>query len=436
MPTVNSPYPIIPWPLLRKVERAEGAYLYMDDGRRILDAAGGAIVTNIGHGRAEVAQAVAEATQREGYVIPPWLTPSRERLMERLAADWLPAEFTRVHLTCGGSEGIETAMKVALQYHYLRGHPEKSEIVGHSVSYHGTTLATTAVGGHEARKFGLAHALPKYPSSPTPDPLRCPGDDPGSYYVDAFERTIEREGPERVAAFLAEPIIGASGGAIVPPDTYWPAVRRICDANDILLIADEVMTGFGRTGRAFGYQHWPATPDIIVSGKGLTGGYAPLTGIFATDAVVAPLADAGISVMFHTFAAHPGACAAADKVLEIMTREDLVARAARMGDELRGSLSAALSNHPHVAEVRGRGLLIGVEVVKDRATLERFPREDNITARVVDAALTRGVFFYGGGTGAVRDVIVLGPPFTIDGNDVDQMVAALSGAIDDVTRAG
>ena len=152
--------------------------------------------------------------------------------------------------------------------------------------------------------------------------------------------------------------------------------------------------------------------------------------------MVAPLADAGMSVMFHTFAAHPGACAAADKVLEIMTREDLVARAARMGDELRGSLSAALSNHPHVAEVRGRGLLIGVEIAKDRATLERFPREDNVTARVVDAALARGVFFYGGGTGAVRDVIVLGPPFTIDGNEVDQMVAALSGAIDDVTRAG
>ena len=435
MATVNSPYPIIPWPLLRKVERAEGAYLYTDGGRRILDAAGGAIVTNIGHGRAEVAQAVAEATQREGYVIPPWLTPSRERLLDRLVADWLPAEFTRVHLTCGGSEGIETAMKIALQYHYARGHPEKFEIVGHSVSYHGTTLATTAVGGHEARRFGLTHALPKYPTSPSPDPLRCPGDDPGSYYVDAFERTIEREGPERIAAFVAEPIIGASGGAVVPPDTYWPAVRRICDAHDILLIADEVMTGFGRTGLAFGHQHWPATPDIMVSGKGLTGGYAPLTGVFATDAVVAPLADAGISVMFNTFAAHPGACAAADKVLEIMTREDLVARAARMGDELRGSLSAALSNHRNVAEVRGRGLLIGVEVVKDRATLERFPREDNVTARVINAALARDVFFYGGGTGAVRDVIVLGPPFTIDGNHVDQMVAALSGAIDDVTGA-
>ena len=417
------------------MERAEGVYLYSDDGRRILDAAGGAIVTNVGHGREEVADAIAEVTRREGYVIPPWLTPSRERLMERLQADWLPAAFNHVHLTCGGSEGIETAMKMALQYHYARGRPEKSRIVGHSVSYHGTTLATTAVGGHEARRFGLAHALPDYPSSPTPDPLRCPDDDPASYYVEAFERMVAREGLENIAAFVAEPIVGASGGAIVPPEEYWPAVRRICDANDILLIGDEVMTGFGRTGRSFGHQHWPVAPDIFVSGKGLTGGYAPLTGIFATNAVVAPLADSGMTVMFHTFAAHPGSCAAADKVLEIMTREDLVARAARMGDELRGGLSSALSNHPHVAEVRGRGLLIGVELVKDRATLERFPKEANVTARVVNSALDRGVFFYGGGTGEVRDVIVLGPPFTIDGNHVDQMIAALSGAIDDVTRS-
>ena len=432
---MNSPYPIIPWSLPRKVERAEGVYLYMEDGRRVLDAAGGAIVTNIGHGRAEVAEAVAEATRREGYVIPPWLTPTRQRLMDRLKADWLPPEFTRAHLTCGGSEGIETAMKVALQYHYAHGRPEKSSILGHSVSYHGTTLATTGVGGHEGRRFGLAHALPEYPSSPTPDPLRCPGDDPASYYVEVFQRTIEREGPERIAAFVGEPIIGASGGAIVPPDSYWPAVRRICDEHDIVLIADEVMTGFGRTGLAFGHQHWPAAPDIFVSGKGLTGGYAPLTGIFATDAIVAPLAEAGMTVMFHTFAAHSGACAAGDKVLEIMTREDLVTRAARLGDELLGDLSAALSNHPHVAEVRGRGLLIGVEIVKDRATLERFPRDAGITAGVVNAALERGVFFYGGGTGKVRDVIVLGPPLIIDGNHVDQMVGTLSEAIDDVTGA-
>ena len=431
---MSSSYPIIPWTLSRKVERAEGAYLYMD-GRRILDAAGGAIVTNIGHGREEVVEAVAEATRREGYVIPPWLTPTRERLMDRLASDWLPEGFTHVHLTCGGSEGIETAMKVALQYHYARGRTEKSRIMGHSVSYHGTTLATTGVGGHEARRFGLAHALPEYPSSPTPDPLRCPGDDPGSYYVDAFKRTIKREGPERIAAFIGEPIIGASGGAIVPPDSYWPAVRRICDENDILVIADEVMTGFGRTGLAFGHQHWPVAPDIFVSGKGLTGGYAPLTGIFATDDVVAPLADEGMTVMFHTFAAHSGAGAAADKVLEIMTREDLVARAARMGDELRNGLSSALSNHPHVAEVRGRGLLIGVEIVKDRTTLERFPLEDGVTSRVVNAALDRGVFFYGGGTGKVRDVIVLGPPLIIDGDHVDQMVTVLSEAIDGVTQA-
>ena len=427
-----STYPFIPFGRPISVTRGEGAYLVMGDGRRILDAAGGAIVTNIGHGRTEVAEVVARATAEEGYVVPPFHTPSRVRLVERLAEHWLPPHLTRIHLACGGSEGVESAMKIAIQHFAAVGRPEKHKVVGRSISYHGTTLATTAVGGHAARKKGLAHALPHYPSTPTPYPLRCPGNDPAGYYLEAFEDTIEAEGPDTIAAFVGEPIVGASGGAIVPPEAYWPGIREICDRHEILLIADEVMTGFGRTGTPFGFQHWPYAPDLLVAGKGMAGGYAPLTGVFATDAVAAPIAATDINVMFHTFAAHPAACAAGDKVLEIMQRERLVERAATMGEKIMAALRDALGEHPHVAEIRGRGLLQGVELVADRDTLERFPREAQVTSRLVGECLERDVFIYGGGTGEVRDIMVIGPPFIIDEGDVARIVDALAGAIDAV----
>ncbi len=415
---------------------SDGAYLIDTDGRRILDAAGGAIVMNIGHGRESVARAVYEATKSTTYVVPPWLTPQRRALLERLRRDWLPPRFDHIHLTCGGSEGVETAMKIAIQHHAANGAPQRNKIIGRTVSYHGTTLATTAVGGHTARKKGLAHVLDAYPSVPTPYPLRCPlgphHRDAGRYYVDALARLIENEGAGSIAALLAEPINGSSGGAIVPPEDYWEGVRALCDAHGILLILDEVMTGFGRTGKPFGFQHWGIEPDIFVSGKGLAGGYAPITGVFATAAVADPIAAAGMNVMFHTFGAHPAACAAANEVLRIMTDERLLQGVAATGAALQKRLNEVLGNHPNVAEVRGRGLLQAIEIVKDRASLERFDPAANITNRVVGAALKRGVFFYGGGTGDIRDIVCMGPPFTIGETEIELIVRVLSESLDDV----
>jgi adenosylmethionine-8-amino-7-oxononanoate aminotransferase len=431
----------VPWPFTpnaRNIEitGAEGAYLIRSDGSRILDAAGGAIVANVGHGRESVARAVYEATKTTTYVVPPWLTPQRKALVERLRTDWLPPRFDHIHLTCGGSEGVETAMKIAIQSHAARGATQRSKIIGRSVSYHGTTLATTAVGGHTSRKKGLAHVLGSYPSVPTPYPLRCPlgpnHPDAGRYYVDALAKVIASEGADTIAALLAEPINGSSGGAIVPPNDYWKGVRALCDAHGILLILDEVMTGFGRTGTPFGFQHWDIEPDIFVSGKGLAGGYAPITGVFATSAVADPIAAAGMNVMFHTFGAHPAACAAANEVLKLMSEEQLPQRAARLGDALQKRLQDVLGNHPNVAEVRGRGLLQAIEIVKDRATLEPFDVSRNITNRIVSAALARGVFFYGGGTGDVRDIVCMGPPFIIGDAEIEQMVRVLSESLDEV----
>ncbi|MAT84047.1 MAG: aspartate aminotransferase family protein [Gammaproteobacteria bacterium] len=429
------------WPFLRTdnptIVRAEGVELVTADGRRLLDAAGGAIVANIGHGRERVAERVAEVTRQCTYVVPPWITPSRQALVETLGRDWLPPRLGRVHITSGGSEAVEAAMKIALQYQAAIGEPDRRKIVARSVSYHGTTVTTTALSGHPARKRGLEHALVTYPRVPTPYPLRCPlgphHPDAGRYYVDDLRATIEREGPDTIAALIAEPITGSSGGAIVPPEDYWPAVRRLCDEYGLLLILDEVMTGFGRTGERFGYQHWDIEPDVLVAGKGLAGGYAPIGGVYATEAIGDALTEAGMGVMFHTFGAHPAACAAAAEVLEIMTEEGLVARAAAQGARLKAALEDAFAEHPRVAEVRGRGLLLAIEVVRDRDTLEPYAEADNVSNRIVGAALERGVFFYGGGTGAVRDIVCMGPPFVIDDGHIETMVRVLAESVDAVT---
>ncbi len=430
------------WPFLRTanptIVRAQGPYLFSADGQRILDAAGGAIVANIGHGRERVAARVAEATRECTYVVPPWVTPSRQALAEALTRDWLPPGLGRIHVTSGGSEAVEAAVKMALQYQAAIGRPERSTIISRSVSYHGTTFTTTALSGHAARKRGLEHALVRYPRAATPYPLRCPlgrhHADAGSYYVEQLRQTIEQQGAATIAAIVAEPITGSSGGAIVPPDDYWPAVRRLCDEHDIVLILDEVMTGFGRTGKPFGHQHWPIAPDILVAGKGLAGGYAPLGGVFAAERIGEALAAARMNVMFHTFGAHPAACAAAVEVLQILKEEDLVQRAAHMGEHLKARLEDTFDQHPHVAEVRGRGLLCAIEVVRDRDTLEPFDESADVANRIVANALQDGVFFYGGGTGEVRDIVCMGPPFIIDEQHVEQMVQTLAAAVDRATR--
>lgn len=429
------------WPFLRSdnptIVRAEGVYLYTSDGQRLLDAAGGAIVANIGHGRERVAARVAEVTRECTYVVPPWITPSRQSLVETLGRDWLPETLTRIHITSGGSEAVEAGMKMALQYQAANGQPQRRKIVARSVSYHGTTVTTTALSGHPGRKRGLEHALETYPRAPTPYPLRCPlgphHPDAGSFYVQELRAVVEAEGPETVAAVIAEPITGSSGGAIVPPEDYWVEVRRLCDEFGLLLILDEVMTGFGRTGRKFGYQHWPMAPDILVAGKGLAGGYAPIGGVYASEAVGAAIKEAGMGVMFHTFGAHPAACAAATEVLNILSEEGLVERAAQQGERLKARLEEAFAQHPHVAEIRGRGLLLAIEVVKDRDTLEPYPEADNVANRIVGHALRNGVFFYGGGTGEVRDIVCMGPPFIITDEHIEVMVGTLTNAVDEIT---
>ncbi|OAI43504.1 hypothetical protein AYO38_10740 [bacterium SCGC AG-212-C10] len=417
-----------------EIERAEGAYLIAPGGRRILDAAGGAIVANIGHGRAEVAEVAAKGLRDLTYVVPPFATPERARLTERLVANWLPPGLTRCLFTSGGSESVEAAVRLARQHHVAAVRPERWKVIGTDMSYHGVSLGTLAVGGHSGRRRGFEPLLIDHPKVQSPYCLecalgRCPTNCRESA-ADRLEAVIISEGPETVAAFICEPVVGAAAGALVPPDNYWPRVAEICRKYGVLLIADEVMSGFGRTGKKFGVDHWSVVPDILVGGKGLAGGYAPMGGVYATEEVVAPLAHRGEDLMFYTFSAHPASCAVADKVLEIMEREELVARAERMGTLLKSRLQESLGAHPNVAEVRGLGLLLGMELVRDRDTLERFPGEAKIAARVQAEGLKNGVFYYAAGSGPARDVILLGPPFSINGEDIDLLVSVLGDSIE------
>ena len=428
-------WPFLPSSVPRIVD-GDGAWLIADDGRRILDAAGGAIVANVGHGRAEVAEAIAKASAGPSYVVPTWRTPQREAMAERLRSHWLPGNLHPMLATTSGSDGVEAAVKIALQHFAARGEAARTKIVSRELSYHGTTIAMAGLSGHQARKRGIEGIIPTFPAAPTPQPLRSPlgrhHPGAGAYYVAATRALMEAEGPETIAALVMEPIVGASGGAIVPPDDYLAGIRALCDEYGILLIIDEVMTGFGRTGAKFAVDHWDLRADLLVGGKGLAGGYAPICGVFATPEVAEPIAAAGFDVMFHTFGALPSACAAADSVLAILEREDLVARAAKLGERLTAALEAALGQHPHVAEIRGRGLLQAVELVSDRETLAQFDREDRVTARVVAQGLEHGVFFYPGGTGVARDIICFGPPFVATEAEIDQMADVLAQSIKDV----
>lgn len=432
---------MIKWPFLPKdagldIVKTEGAYLYTRQGQKILDAASGAIVNNIGYGREEVAEAIKEAALNNTYVLPPFLTPEREELLDELRNHWLPPHLTRVHLSSGGSEANESAVKLAIQYQASKGKPEKNIILTRTLSYHGTTLNMSGISGHAARKRGLESYVPAPITVETPYPLRCPlgsfHPEAKDYYLNNLKEVIEQCGANRIAALLMEPINGSSGGAIYPPEGYWEEAQKILLDNDILLIADEVMTGFGRTGVDFSCNHYNLKPDILVAGKGMAGGYAAISGTYSTDEIAESILKAGFEVMFHTFAALPQSCAASSSVLKILRRENLCEKVNPLGDQLKQKLISELGQHPLVAEIRGKGLLIGVEIVKEKEGLVSFDEEEKITNQIVGKGLENGVFFYPGGTGEYRDIICLGPAFIINDNDIDLMVSSLKKCLDHV----
>ncbi len=425
---------------LPRVARARGCELWDTEGRRYLDAAGGAVVVGIGHGVQSVVDAIHAQEADVAYVNGTMFSSDAlEAYAEELAAI-VPVDDARAYPVSGGSEGIETALKMARAYHLARGE-DRHVIVGRWGSYHGNTRAALDVGGRDPLRRPYLPWLGQACRTLAAYEYRCPFSDThphdcGARYAEALERTIVEAGPRTVAAFVAEPVAGAALGAAVPPDDYWPGVAEVCRRHGVLLIADEVMTGFGRTGRWFGCDHWGVRPDILVAAKGAASGYWPLGLAVASGAVHGTIAARGFTHGF-TFSHHLVGAAAGRAVLAVLRERNLVAAAESQGKRLLAGLEARLGDHPAVGDVRGIGLMVGVELVRDRAAKAPFPRGERVTERVVAAARERGLLVYsstGCANGADGDLVLLGPPLVISDAEVDEVIATLAAAVEVALR--
>lgn len=421
------------------VARGEGVYLYDVEGRRYLDACGGALVVNVGHGVVEIVEALAGQARRVAFAHGTQFT---SEALETYAVELgavAPLDDPRLYLVSGGSEATETAMKLARQVCLARGEPGRYKIIARWGAYHGATLGALAASGRAALRQPYAPLLVDLPHIPPCYCYRCPFDrDPSTCALacaEALEEEILRQGPETVAAFIAEPVVGATLCAAVPPPGYWPRIREICDRYGLLLIADEVMTGMGRTGRWFAVEHWGVRPDILVTAKGASGGYWPLGVVLARGELVEQIAH-GLGYFAHGFT-HANSVLGATvglAVLRYLQAHGLVSASARMGRVLLDKLGS-LCDLPAVGDVRGLGLMAGVELVADRQTKRPFPRSEKVAERVQAAALARGLnVYYGTGMagGLNGDAILLGPPFIITERQIDELVAALRAAIEEV----
>jgi adenosylmethionine-8-amino-7-oxononanoate aminotransferase len=423
---------------------ASGSTIRSADGREYLDAAGGAIVVNVGHGRREIAAAMADQAGRLAYAHGSAFTTEPLEAYAGEVAVHLPIDDPAIYPVSGGSEAIETALKLARAYHLARGEPDRLIVVARWGSYHGNTLGALDLSGrkplrrpYEGWLGRFRHVSAAYPyraGLPGADALGTAGE-----LAAELDRAFDAAGPGTVAAFVAEPIVGATLAAAVPPDGYWPAIAEVCRRHGVLLIADEVMTGFGRTGRWFALDHWGVRPDILVAAKGASSGYWPFGFVAASDEVYATVTQPGSGFVHgFTYSHAPVGAAVAREVLRILESESLVEASALKGERLLALATAAFGAHPAVGEIRGRGLMVGVELVADRTSREPFPRAARIAESVVAAARDRGVLLYSGtgnANGMDGDTILLGPPFVVTDPELERIAKVLAESIDEAVAA-
>lgn len=419
---------------LPKVERAHGCWITDTSGRQYLDGASGALVVNIGHDDSRVTAAIHRQMAAVSYVHPTAFTSGiGERYAAALAA-LLPMTDAAIYPVSGGSEAVETALKAARSFHLANGEPDREIVIGRELSYHGNTRGALDVSGRQSLRAPYLPWLDMAGRVPGVLEYRCPNPGHpsgcGLWHADVLSAEIERLGPERVAAFIAEPVGGAASGAAVPADGYWDAIAKECKANGVLLIADEVMTGFGRTGRWFASEHFGLTPDIMTLAKGASSGYWPLGICAMSGQVASALAESGFAHGL-TFSHHVVGAAAGMAVLQRMDDLRLIAAAASRGERLAAAIRGELESHPAVGDIRGIGLMLGIELVADRETKKPFPRESRAAERLTELTKEEGLLVYpstgcaGNGEG---DVIMIGPPLIIGDQEIDMLVSKLSTA--------
>jgi adenosylmethionine-8-amino-7-oxononanoate aminotransferase len=415
--------------------RAEGACIWDAQGRRYLDGSGGALVVGIGHGDADVVEAMARQARAVAYAHGTQFTTDPLEAYADELAPLLPIENARIYPVSGGSEAVETALKLARAFHLARGEPSRHRIIARWGSYHGNTLGALDASGRQPLRGPYEPWLGRTAHVPPAYEYRCPSPNHpagcGEWHGEELDRTIRELGPSSVACFIAEPVAGATLGAAVPPDDYWPAVQEVCRRHGVLLIADEVMTGFGRTGRWFGCEHWGVRPDILVAGKGVSSGYWPL-GVAACSGEVFDAVSTTGFVHGFTYSHSAVGAAVGRAVLRKLREGGLVDASREKGEQLLKELTSALSDDPRVGDVRGLGLMVGVELVQDRDTKQPFARDANVAERVVRAARDRGLILYsstGCADGVNGDLVILGPPFVITEAELDEAVQKTRDAI-------
>lgn len=417
----------------------QGVEVRDEDGRRYIDASGGAAVSCLGHGHPEVGAAMKEQIDRLSYAHTSFFTTRvAEELAEHLIAH-APVGLSHAYFVSGGSEAVEAALKMARQYFVEIGQPQRRHFIGRRQSYHGNTLGALAVGGNEWRRAQFApllvethHVSPAYAyrgmwSGETPEAY-------GERLAAELEEAVLQLGPESVIGFVAETVGGATAGAITAPPGYFERVRAVCDRYGMLLILDEVMCGMGRTGTLHAVEQEGVVPDLMTIAKGMGGGYAPIGATLVSERIVRAFsAGSGLFQHGHTYLGHAVACAAALTVQRLIQRDGLLENVRAMGAHLAGRLAARFGPHPHVGDIRGRGLFQAIELVEDRGSKEPFDPGLKLHARIKREAMARGLMVYPmGGTidGRRGDHVLLAPPYVVTRADVDTIVERLGDAVD------
>ncbi|HSB07191.1 MAG TPA: aminotransferase class III-fold pyridoxal phosphate-dependent enzyme [Thermodesulfobacteriota bacterium] len=414
------------------VTHGDGIYLYDQNGKQYIDGSGGAIVVNVGHGQREILQKMTEQMGQIAYVHGTQFTTMAVEEYAEALGEILPSGLGKIYFLSGGSEAVEAAVKLARQFYLESGQSQRWRVVARWHSYHGNTLGALSLTGRIGMRRPYLPLLIDFPHFPPPYCYRCPF---GSTYprcelecAKALENVIQMEGPETISGVILEPIIGATVGAVVPPDEYFPLIQGICNRYGILCIDDEIMTGMGRTGKWFAVDHWNAVPDIMILGKGMSGGYFPLSAVTTRNDLVDRLKEkTGGFVHGHTFSHHSVACAVGLAVLQFINEHHLVDRSRQRGIYLLKRLEE-LKEFTFVGDVRGKGLMTAIEFVKDQKTREPFPRSDRFTEKVIDIALENGLVLYPG-TGFVDgmngDMVMVAPPFVIEESQIDEIMDSL-----------
>jgi adenosylmethionine-8-amino-7-oxononanoate aminotransferase len=422
--------------------RGEGVWVFDENGNKYLDGCAGANVTAIGHGVAEVAEEMAKQAKNLAYPPPQHFLNRPSLELCELLVKMAPRGYTRVMLCSGGSEAMDNAFKIARQYHVYSGRSSKYRLVSRWRGFNGNTLAADAVGGHTSRRSISMPMLMPVPHIVAANCYRCPfALDPADCDTECaldLETLVVQEDPDYIAAFVAETVVGAAAAALTPGPDYYRQIRRICDDHDILWIADEIMCGAGRTGSFLAAEQWDALPDIAVLAKGLSSGYAPLSAILLKEKVFEAFRSTGSPYIGgHTYNAHPVTAAVGTTVLNYMQKHDLISGVQGKAGLLFEGLEALSREFSIVGDVRGKGLMAGLEFVQNRDTKEPFPPGSFVAKRVSETAMNKGLIVYpvsGCADGKKGDGLLLSPPLTITAGEIDVLLKLLRETLADLSR--